>query len=101
MEVTGKEDVGGRPDIEKNGRELYYLNVDNDVVLAESLDELYQKLPEFKDHPTIEPKTVRFIGATVKDNPTYLVKNPSYESTLQNQPRIQRERLYYGKQIAA
>lgn len=101
MKVDGNEDVGGRPDIEKNGKLLYYLNIDNKVALAESLEQMYEEYPDYKDHPTIEPKTVRFIGATVKDNPTYLVKNPSYESTLQNQPRIQRERLYYGKQIAA
>lgn len=101
MNEDGKEDIGGRPDIEKNGKTLYYLNVDNKVHLAESLDKLYEELPDYKDHPTIEPKTVKFVGATCKDNPTYLLKNPSYESTLQNQPRLKREQLYYGKQIAA
>lgn len=100
MTVMGQEDVGGRPDIEKNGKMLYYLNVDNKVHLAETLDELYTILPDYRDHPTIEPKTVRFLGATCKDNPTYLLKNPSYESTLQNQPRLKREQLYYGNWYA-
>lgn len=101
MDLDGLEDVGGRPDIEKNGKTLYYLNVDNKVHLAESLDKLYELLPDYKDHPTIEPKTVKFVGATCKDNPTYLLKNPSYESALQNQPRLKREQLYYGKQNIA
>ena len=98
--VSGQEDVGGRPDIEKNGKELHFLNVDGKVHLAESLDDLYAQLPDFKDHPTIIPYTVRFIGATCKDNPTYLLKNPTYESTLQNQPRQKKEQLYFGKLIA-
>lgn len=101
MEVYGQEDVGGRPDIEKVGKQLYYLNVNNKVHLAETLDEMYELLPEYKDHPIIKPDTVSFIGATCKDNPTYLLKNPSYESQLQNQPRLKREQLYYGRQIAA
>lgn len=100
MVVEKQEDVGGRPDIEKNGKELYYLNVDGRVHLGETLDILYEKIPEFRDHPTITPETVRFIGATCKDNPTYLLKNPSYESTLQNQPRQKKEQLYFGKLIA-
>ena len=100
MTVEGQEDIGGRPDIEKNGRELYYLNVDGKVHLGETLDHLYEQLPDFKDHPTIVPETVRFIGATCKDNPTYLLKNPSYESNLQNQPRQKKEQLYFGNWYA-
>lgn len=100
MTVDGQEDVGGRPDIEKNGKQLYYLNVENKVHLATSLDELYEELPEYKGHPTIVPDTVSFIGATCKDNPTYLLKNPAYESKLQNQPRLKREQLYYGNWYA-
>lgn len=101
MRVEKQEDVGGRPDIEKNGKELYFLNVDGKVFLGETLDDLYDQIPEFRDHPTITPETVRFIGATCKDNPTYLLKNPAYESRLQNQPRQKKEQLYFGKLIAA
>ena len=100
LSVERQEDIGGRPDLEKNGKSLYYLNVNNKVYLAETLDELYEELPDYKDHPTIEPKKVRFIGATCKDNPTYLIKNPSYESTLQNQPRLKKEQLYFGNWYA-
>lgn len=100
MSYVSIEDVGGRPDPAKNGQILYYLNINGKVHLAETEDELFIELPDYRDHPTIEPRTVRFIGATCKDNPTFLLKNPSYEGTLQNLPRMKKEQLYFGNWYA-
>ena len=50
---------------------------------------------------TASPKSFTFISATCLDNPPLLEANPDYVSTLAALPRITRERLLYGKQIAA
>lgn len=101
------ECVGGRADPEKDGVVRYYLKVGNNTEWGSSREELIEKFghkfPKNKTtgETTAQPKSFTFISATCLDNPPLLEANPDYVSTLAALPRVTRERLLYGKQIAA
>lgn len=105
--VIDGELVEGRAIPEKDGVVRYYLKVGNNTEWGESKEELIERFghrfPKNKEtgESTASPKSFTFISATCLDNPPLLEANPDYVSTLAALPRITRERLLYGKQIAA
>ena len=105
--VIDGELVEGRAIPEKDGVVRYYLKVGNTTEWGETREELIEKfghrfpINKQTGETTAAPKSFTFISATVLDNPPMLEANPDYVSTLAALPRITRERLLYGKQIAA
>ena len=105
--VIDDELVEGRAIPERDGVVRYYLKIGNKTEWGESKEELIEKFghrfPKDKTtgKTTASPKSFTFISATCLDNPPLLEANPDYVSTLAALPRITRERLLYGKQIAA
>lgn len=105
--VINGELVEGRAIPEKDGVVRFYLKVGNTTEWGETREELIERFghrfPKDKKtgKTTASPKSFTFISATVLDNPPMLEANPDYVSTLAALPRITRERLLYGKQIAA
>jgi hypothetical protein len=105
--IIDGELIEGRAIPEKDGVVRYYLKVGNTTEWGETRDELItrfgNRFPKDKTtgESTASPKSFTFISATCLDNPPLLEANPDYVSTLAALPRITRERLLYGKQIAA
>ena len=101
--LIGDELVEGRPDPDKNCKVRWFLTgVDGAMIWGDSKEYFYNNYPELTSPDTdLQPETFTFIGASCKDNPLMLKANPKYESNLLKLPRVKRERLYYGKQIAA
>lgn len=93
--------VEGRPHPLMNCKVRYFIKVGDDLLWAESEEELKEKHPEyFFEGSEITPQSFRFIGATCHDNPVMLKNNPTYISKLKNQDRITVERMYYGNWFA-
>lgn len=89
-------DVGGRPDPEKNGVVRYYYVIDGKYVWNTDKDELMETYKDSIEDGQI-PMSLRFIGATYKDNPMLSLK---YVSDLLNKTRIEKERLVFGSWYA-
>lgn len=103
--IIDGQDVGGRPDPEKDGKTLYFLRDGNNMVWG---DDQQKMIEEHKHkHPvdengntTCNPRSFKFISATCLDNPPLLKANPDYVSSLASLPRVVRERLLYGNWFA-
>lgn len=99
--------VEGRAIPERDGVVRYYLKVGNTTEWGNTREELITRFgdryPKNKEtgESTASPKSFTFISATCLDNPPLLEANPDYVSTLAALPRVTRERVLYGKQIAA
>lgn len=80
----------GLPDPEKCGVTRYFTMRDNEMVWADSSDELKQKIPG------CSPLSFTFISANVYDNPVLMARNPEYVAWLEGQDRETKEALLYG-----
>lgn len=106
-DIVDGEEVAGRPNEKRNGKERYYLRVGNDILWGDSFEELYNAHHHrFGVHPITgeslcKPRTFVFIGATCFDNPEAMKKNPDYVANLASQPRVTMERLLKGNWFAS
>lgn len=92
----------GRPNPERQGIVRWFIRNGNDMIWAESREEMFEKhgrrdsfgnlLPE-KDKKQIKPLSFAWISASVYDNP-YIEDN--YIAFLEGLPRIEKEILLYG-----
>jgi len=92
----------GRPDPDKQGKVRWFIRDGNDMIWAESREEMFQRhgrrdaegnlLPE-TDRKQIKPLSFSFLSASVYDNP-YIDDN--YIAFLEGLPRIEKEILLYG-----
>ena len=103
--VENGEDIGGRPNPERDGVTRYYLRVGNAMVWGNSsqelIDEHGSKYPvDLNGITTCKPRTFSFISATCLDNPPLLKANPDYVSSLASLPRVTKERLLMGNWYA-
>lgn len=80
----------GLPDPEKCGVIRYFTMRDNEMVWADSADELKEKIPG------CNPLSFTFISANVYDNPVLMTRNPEYVAWLEGQDRETKEALLYG-----
>lgn len=80
-------DQHGRPDPEKQGKIRWFVRIDNEMVWADTREELTEKFP------LATPLSFTMISAGVYDNP-YIEK--SYIAFLEGLPRIEKELLLYG-----
>lgn len=80
-------ELHGRPDPDKQGKIRWFVRADNEMVWADSREELVEKFP------LSTPLSFTMISAGVYDNP-YIEK--SYIAFLEGLPRIQKELLLFG-----
>lgn len=73
---------------ERSGQLRYFVNVNDEIVWADSAAELTARFG-----PESAPRSCTFIPSTVYDNKILLQKNPSYLANLKALPKIERERL--------
>lgn len=105
--VIDGELVEGRADPAQDGKLIWYLRVGSNLEWAGSKKELVDKYSHlFPINPntgenTCNPRSFKFISANCFDNPVLMESDPNYASGLLNQTRVEKERLFYGKQIAA
>lgn len=92
----------GRPDPAKQGKVRWFIRQGNDMIWADSRDELFEKYGRYDEdgnlypdaHPRqIKPLSFSFISASVYDNP-YI--EPNYIAFLEGLNRIEKEILLFG-----
>lgn len=77
----------GRPDPSKQGIVRWFVRIDNNMIWADSQEELLEMYPDST------PLSFQYISASVYDNP-YIEK--SYIAFLEGLGQIEKERLLYG-----
>jgi predicted phage terminase large subunit-like protein len=81
----------GIPLPERDGKIMYFVRMGNDMIWAETKQELLDKYGE-----DCGPMSFQFISAKCTDNPIMLKRDPSYLSKLKALPRVERMRLLEG-----
>jgi predicted phage terminase large subunit-like protein len=74
---------------DRAGRKRYFLRDGDELIWGDSAEEVAAKAP----HLSGTPQTLRFIPATLADNPK---GDPDYRSKLEALPKIERDRLLGG-----
>jgi predicted phage terminase large subunit-like protein len=80
----------GLPIPERAGVVRWFVRVGDEIIWADSADELREK------HPQIPPMSFTFIPANVYDNQALLERNPEYLAALLALPYVEREQLLGG-----
>lgn len=80
-------DDDGYANLDRAGVIRWFVREGKGIVWADSPDELQEK------HPTLKPKSVTFIPATIYDNKILLDKDPGYLANLQALDYIDQQRL--------
>jgi predicted phage terminase large subunit-like protein len=83
----------GYPIKERSGKLRWFLRRDDQIVWANSQEELYR---QFGRGPEIQPKSVTFISANIHDNKVLMSKDPTYMANLLALSRVERLRLLGG-----
>ena len=85
----------GYPIPERCGELRWFARVNDEMIWANSPEELLGLHPGTYDSPT-QPKSITFIPARLSDNPALIKVDPGYLANLQALPRVERERLLGG-----
>jgi phage terminase large subunit-like protein len=80
----------GMPIQERSGVLRWFVRHEERIEWAHSREELEAKFPD------VQPKSLTFVPATLKDNQKLLARDPAYEANLKALPRVERERLLGG-----
>ena len=80
----------GLPDPEKCGKTRWFTMRDNQMVWADSKEELQLEIPG------CSPLSFTFINANIYDNPPLMERQPEYVAWLEGQDRETKEALLYG-----
>jgi predicted phage terminase large subunit-like protein len=83
----------GYPIPERSGVVRWFIRRDDDIVWADSPDEIYAK---FGRTTEVQPKSVTFIPSKIHDNKILLEKDPAYLANLLALSRVERLRLLGG-----
>lgn len=90
----------GRPDPDKDGIIRYFLRINNEMIWADSKEELFERYkdPNLPDDDITQPMPVSFtfISGNIFDNPILLKTNPSYLASLKAMKRVKQERDLWG-----
>lgn len=78
------------PDPAASGELRWMVRVKGEIVWAHTPDELRER------HPSLRPRSVTFVRASVFDNKILLERNPEYLGALQSLPRVEQARLLDG-----
>lgn len=85
------DDQNEYPDPEKAGVVRWFMRQEDDLVWADSREDLIDRYGE-----DAMPKSFTFIPASPYDNPIGLERDPGYMANLKALPRVERERLLGG-----
>ena len=80
----------GYPIKERDGKIRWFVNYNDTLIFADTKEELLEK------YPSLIPKSLTFISATLYDNKILMEKDPSYLANLMALPKVERERLLGG-----
>lgn len=80
----------GLPDPDRCGKTRWFTMRDNEMVWADSKEELQRQIPG------CTPLSFTFISANVYDNPVLMARQPEYVAWLEGQDRETKEALLYG-----
>jgi predicted phage terminase large subunit-like protein len=80
----------GLPDPDKCGKTRWFTMRDNQMLWADSKEELQREIPG------CTPLSFTFISAVVYDNPVLMARQPEYVAWLEGQDRETKEALLYG-----
>jgi len=80
----------GYPIQERDGVVRWFVNYSDTLIFADTKEELLEK------YPSLIPKSLTFISATLYDNKILMEKDPSYLANLMALPKVERERLLGG-----
>ena len=80
----------GLPDPDKCGKTRYFTMQDNQMLWANTEEELKRQIPG------CSPLSFTFISANVYDNPVLMKRQPEYVAWLEGQDRETKEALLYG-----
>lgn len=80
----------GLPDPDKCGKTRWFTMRDNEMMWADSKEELQSLIPN------CSPLSFTFISANVYDNPVLMKRQPEYVAWLEGQDRETKEALLYG-----
>lgn len=93
-------EFAGRPDPEKDGVVRYFLRIENEMIWADTKEELFEryKNPDLPDDDPTQPDPISFtfISANIFDNPPLLKSNPNYLAMLKGLKRVKQERDLWG-----
>lgn len=79
---------------ERSGKIRWFIRVNDEIVWADSKDELYKVYGY--NNPDVQPKSVTFIAAKLEDNQILMKSDPGYRANLLSMNRVDRERLLGG-----
>lgn len=85
----------GFPMAERSGVLRYFIRAGDDLVWADSPDELAGYVDPINKEP-IKPKSLTFIPSKLADNQALMRRDPDYLATLLALPTVERERLLAG-----
>lgn len=90
----------GRPDPSKDGVVRYFLRINNEMIWADTKEELFEK---YKDHTLPDdditqpmPVSFTFISGNIFDNPILMKTQPQYLASLKAMKRVKQERDLWG-----
>ncbi|MDD5276772.1 MAG: phage terminase large subunit [Methylovulum sp.] len=75
---------------ERSGVVRWFVRYRNELIWADSREELKEQFP------ALDPKSLTFIASSYKDNKIGMEKDPTYMSSLDALPQVERERLKMG-----
>lgn len=81
----------GYPIKERSGVIRYMARIDNEIIFADTAEELTSKYGA-----ECMPKSITFIPASLYDNKILMEANPEYLANLKGLSKVERERLLYG-----
>ncbi len=81
---------------ERIGIIRYFLVLDDKIIWAEEMEELFVHYSPEELEAGAKPKSFTFIPASIYDNKELLSKDPNYLSALKSQNKVERERLLGG-----
>jgi predicted phage terminase large subunit-like protein len=86
----------GYPIQERSGKIRWFIRLGDNLVWANSVQELLDEYGTGDPNTEIAPKSVTFIGAKLTDNPALMQADPGYRANLMALSRVERERLLGG-----
>ena len=86
----------GYPIPERSGILRWFIRREDEVIWADSKEELWERFELKSPEERAEPRSVTFIMSQLSDNKELMRINPSYYANLKALPTVERERLLYG-----
>lgn len=90
------DENGEYPDYSKSGVLRWFIRDNNEIIWADTEEELKEKYPAFFEDPVNRATSFTFIPAKLDDNQKLMQKDPGYKSKLLALPLVERMQLLGG-----